>query len=51
MDFVPNNLTFNISHSKCPVILSIKENSTHNNEQLGVWLIKINQILSILQSF
>ena len=51
MDFVPEYLTFQILYPKFPVILSIHDHSTHNNEQIGGFRIKIKQILSFLQGF
>ena len=51
MDFVPEFLTFKISYAEFPVILFIHDHSTYDNKQFGGCLIKIKQILSILQRF
>ena len=51
VDFFHEYLTFKLSYAKFPVMLPIKEYSSHNNEQFGGGLIKIKQILSILQGF
>ena len=51
MDLAHEYLTFKLSYAKFPVMLPINEYSPHNNEQFGGCLIKIKQILSILQGF
>ena len=51
MDFVIEYFTFQISVVKFSVILSMDEHPTHNNEKFGGSLIKIKQLLSILQGF
>ena len=51
MDFVIEYFTFQIYVVKFPVILSMDEHPTHNNEKFGGSLIKIKQLLSILQGF
>ena len=51
VDLVHEYLTFKLSYSKFQVYLSIYEYTPHNNEQFGSCLIKIKQILSILQGF
>ena len=44
-------LTFNICYDMFPDTLSIGKHCTHNNEQFGGSVIKIKQILIILQGF
>ena len=66
MEFGPQYVTFKKSYAKFPVKLSMDDSthnneqfggcplvdhSTHNNEQFGGCLIKIKQILNILQGF
>ena len=49
MDVGIQYLTFKICYVRFPDKLSMGEHCTHNNEQFGDCLIKIKQILSILQ--
>ena len=51
MKFASQYLTYKVSYTKLPAKLSIDAHSSHNNEQFGGCLIKIKQILSILQGF
>ena len=44
-------LNFKTSHAYFVAKVAIEEYCTWNNELLGICLIKINQILSILQVF
>ena len=51
VDLLHEYLTFKVSYAKFSVMLHINEHSPHNYEQFGGFLIKIKQILSILQVF
>ena len=51
MDLLQEYLTFKVPYAKFPVMLPTNEHSPHNNEQFDDGLIKIKQILSILQGF
>ena len=51
MDLLPKYITFKVSFVKFPVVLPINEHSPHNYEQFSGCLVKIKQILSILQGF
>ena len=51
MDVCVQDLMFKIRYVVLTDNLSIGKHCTHNNEQFGGCLIKIKQILSILQRF
>ena len=51
MELLLEYITFKVSYAKFPVMLHINEYFTHYNEEIGGFLIKIKQILSILQVF
>ena len=51
VDLLHEYLTFQVSYAKVPVMLTIYEHSTHNNKQFGGCLVKIKQLLGILQGF